>query len=92
MFALELTNIIGLVTALVGFMWCLGPIRSLILQQGKGYSNGLYSKLSRQWQPLYYLSTVAFFISGFLTDGILVSGVNELIYPLLNYTLLDMAL
>lgn len=92
MFALELTNIIGLVTALVGFMWCLGPIRSLILQQGKRYSNGLYSKLSRQWQPLYYLSTVAFFISGFLTDGILVSGVNELIYPLLNYTLLDMAL
>lgn len=82
MFALEAINIIGLIIALIGFMWCLGPLRTLSSPE----------QLSEGWQQLYYSSNVSFAISGFLTDRILVSCVIEPIRLLLNYALPDLAL
>ena len=66
-FVLEATNVVGFITAIVEFMWCLGPLSASKLD-----SPILPNDLRAQWNRLYITSNVAFILSGLLTDGILV--------------------
>lgn len=76
MVALELTNTIGFVTALIGFMSCLSRFRHTENDQWE------FSTVYDWWFVLYLVSDVAFVINGLLTDGILVSQGSWLNYYL----------
>ena len=81
MLALESANVIGFVTALIGFMWCLGPIHDIRIEMEKETgvtSSQVYDPWRPQWHPLYLASTVAFVASASLTDGILVRFVENI--------------
>lgn len=94
MLALELANIIGLVTALIGFMWCLGPLRPFSQPPREGDSDGwqlfdeALQKFLGRWKQLGYSSNASFVVSGFLTDGVLVSSASSFIHSLLIIWLL----
>ena len=68
MFSLEITNMIGFVTAMVEFLWCIGPLTAHKTEPFRDPG----SPLVTQWNRLYIASNVAFILNGLLTDGILV--------------------
>lgn len=76
MIALELTNIIGFVTALIGFVQCLGdsPVLNIYLD--------IDDSEWETWMILYMTSNIAFVVNGVLTDGILVSPVPQFVFCL----------
>ena len=76
MLFMEIANITGVVTAIYGLLWCLGPSSSLEEANGQSTSP-LWDQLSHQWSLTWSwinrVTNTAFVLSGLLTDGILVS-------------------
>ena len=79
MLTLQLTNTTGCVTAIIGFVWCLGTLQAL-------YDPSNIRLWHPGWFMLYLSSNLAFILSGLLTDGILVSHIT-IVLVLSSYTL-----
>ena len=84
--SLELVNILGLLTAILGLFLVVQPLQSLVELHEEVVEHylELLTKISFRWKALYYVSTVAFVICGMLTDGILVRFQNCAVYTLLK--------
>ena len=81
MLVMEALNIIGCVTAVVEFLWCLGPLQHFSDQP-------LTDEALNEWSPklrqLLVASDAALILCGLLTDAILVRSIlyNIIQYPI----------